>query len=139
VFSLSHAITEDKHAYYQALMSAQRTLDVSDGIAWFTRLTRLTLRALEHANDHVHFALAATSFWDAHGPHLNERQHKAIHRMLRAGPEGFQGGMNARKYVAITGTSKATATRDLQALVEKGLFQPIGSGRSTRYELVMDG
>ena len=59
--------------------------------------------------------------------------------MLRAGPEGFEGGINARKYVAITSSSKATATRDLQAFVEKGLFQPIVSGRSTRYELVMDG
>ncbi len=36
--------------------------------------------------------------------------------MFDAGPEGFTGGMNARKYVALTEVSKATATRDLQQL-----------------------
>lgn len=45
--------------------------------------------------------------------------------------------MNARKYVALTKVSKATATRDLQDLVEKAVFAPIGGGRSTRYELVL--
>ena len=36
--------------------------------------------------------------------------------MLRAGPEGFTGGMSARKYVALTGCSGPTATRDLSLL-----------------------
>ena len=58
--------------------------------------------------------------------------------MLEEGHHGFEGGMNARKYVSIANTSKATATRDLQDLVEKGIFTPIGGGRSTRYEIVLD-
>jgi len=41
--------------------------------------------------------------------------------------------MNAKKYISITHTSKATATRDLQDLVEKTIFIPFGGGRSTRY------
>jgi len=45
--------------------------------------------------------------------------------------------MNARKYVALTKASKATATRDLQELAEKGIFMPIGGGRSTRYDLML--
>ena len=49
--------------------------------------------------------------------------------------QGFEDAMNARKYVSIASTSKATATRDLQDLVQKGIFKPIGGGRSTRYEL----
>ena len=55
--------------------------------------------------------------------------------MLDEGPKGFEGGMSAKKYIAITHTSKATATRDLQDLVEKGAFIPTGGGRSTRYEV----
>ena len=43
--------------------------------------------------------------------------------------------MNAKKYISLTGTSKATTTRDLQELVELNIFTPIGGGRSTRYEL----
>jgi Fic family protein len=46
--------------------------------------------------------------------------------------------MNARKYIGITKTSKPTATRDLQDLVGKGIFIPIGGGRSTRYELALE-
>ncbi len=41
--------------------------------------------------------------------------------------------MNARKYVSLTGASKATATRDLQHLAQIGALTPIGAGRSTRY------
>ncbi len=55
--------------------------------------------------------------------------------MFESGPEGFTGGMNARKYVALTGTSKATATRDLQRLAELGALIPAGGGRSARYDL----
>jgi Fic family protein len=55
--------------------------------------------------------------------------------MLEEGPDGFEGGRSAKKYMTITGASKATATRDLQELMEKGIFAPTGSGRSTRYQI----
>jgi Fic family protein len=57
--------------------------------------------------------------------------------MLAAGQGGFEGGMNARKYMALTKVSKATATRDLQALAEMGVLCPVGLGRAARYELVL--
>jgi|GEM_PF-3191904 len=50
-------------------------------------------------------------------------------------PDGFEGGMNAKKYMTITGASKATATRDLQDLVEKRILVPTGGRRSTRYQI----
>ena len=56
---------------------------------------------------------------------------------LDEGHQGFEGGMNARKYLSLTSASKATATRDLQDLVEKGIFKPTGRGRSMRYEINM--
>ena len=43
--------------------------------------------------------------------------------------------MNARKYIALTGVSKATATRDLQHLARIGAFVPLGGGRGRRHEL----
>jgi Fic family protein len=54
---------------------------------------------------------------------------------MKAGIKGFAGGMSAKKYMVITGTSKATATRDLQGLLELNAFKQLGSGRSVRYEL----
>jgi Fic family protein len=60
---------------------------------------------------------------------------KVIHRMFDAGPKGFEGGMSAGKYIAITRTSKATATRDLQFLSGIGALEQTGGGRSTQYEI----
>jgi DeoR/GlpR family transcriptional regulator of sugar metabolism len=50
---------------------------------------------------------------------------------LEEGPNGFEGGMSATKYMTITGASNATATRDLQALVEKGIFLFDSGGSNT--------
>lgn len=55
--------------------------------------------------------------------------------MLEVGYDYFKVGINARNYVSLAKTSKATATRDLQDLVQKGIFKPIGGGRSMRYEM----
>ncbi len=55
--------------------------------------------------------------------------------MFREGPTGFKGGLSAENYLKITGTSRATATRDLQDLVEKDALKRTGERRHTRYWL----
>jgi Fic family protein len=55
--------------------------------------------------------------------------------MLEEGVNGFKGGMNVKKYISITDTSKATATRDLQELSEMNVLLIKGVGRSTSYEI----
>ena len=60
---------------------------------------------------------------------------KAIGRMFREGIDGFKGGMSAEKYIAITGASRATATRDLGDLAAKGALTRTGERRHTRYHL----
>ena len=55
--------------------------------------------------------------------------------MLEEGADCFKGGMNAGKYLSITKISKATATRDLQDLADKGATTAFGGGRSTSYKL----
>jgi Fic family protein len=49
----------------------------------------------------------------------------------------LQISMNARKYIGITKTSKATATRVMQQLLEIGAFKLAGKagGRSTSYQV----
>ena len=66
---------------------------------------------------------------------MNDRQLRVITRMFEEGTGGFAGGMNAAKYIGTTKTSKATATRDLQEMVEMGALTPVGSGRNSRYEI----
>ena len=74
---------------------------------------------------------------------LNARQHKALERLLDAGHValggGFLGGMTNEKYARITGTSKATATRDLTDLLVKGLLRVEGVGKATRYAVNVPG
>lgn len=132
LFSLSKSIEGNKKAYYDALQKAQRSNEITDWISYFVRTV---LDAQMDAEQEIEFTLKKTRFFDTHKDVLNARQQKVVRRMLEEGYQGFKGGMNARKYVSLTGVSKATATRDLQDLVQKGIFKPIGGGRSTRYEV----
>ena len=53
--------------------------------------------------------------------------------MFKEGPDGFAGGLRAENYLAITKTSRATATRDLADLVRKGALIKEGQLKHTRY------
>lgn len=134
LMSLSDAIQTRKKAYYSQLESAQRTTEVTDWVTWFVDLV---LEGQQRAENQIDFTLRKVKFFDRFDEVLNERQRKVVTRMLASGPDGFEGGMNARKYIAIAKTSKATATRDMQNLLEIGAFVHLGTagGRSTRYQL----
>lgn len=61
---------------------------------------------------------------------LNDRQIKAVLYVKE------KGKITNKEYQEITGASKATSTRDLSELIEKGIFIKIGStGKGTYYEL----
>jgi Fic family protein len=132
LLSLSRSIDMDRSSYYQALKQAQRSDDATGWIEWFARML---LKAQEQAEREIEFSLKKTKLFNRVGSRLNGRQLKVVRRMLREGPEGFAGGMTAKKYMSITETSKPTATRDLQDLLAKRVFALVGGGRSTRYLL----
>ena len=132
LFSLSKSIEGNKKAYYNALQRAQRSNEITD---WINYFVQTVLDAQIDAEQEIELTLKKTKFFDRHKNELNDRQQKVVRRMLEEGHQGFEGGMNARKYVSLTGVSKATATRDLQDLVQKEIFKLIGGGRSTKYEV----
>jgi Fic family protein len=132
VLSISSSIEKDKPAYYNALKQAQRTLAITDWIRYFS-LT--ILNAQKQTKTIIRFTLEKAKFLDRFKSQLNERQLKIITKMLDYGIEGFKGGMTAKKYMSIAKTSKATATRDLQDMVEKQCLRPMGAGRGVHYEL----
>jgi Fic family protein len=133
-FSLSQAIEANKKEYYAALHKGSRSNEISEWMAYFVNTI---LNAQIEVENQINFILKKSRFFDKYENNLNERQLKAIKRMLKAGTKGFEGGMTANKYIKISDTSKATATRDLQELVSMGIFSPVGSGRSARYELIL--
>lgn len=132
IFSISQAIESDKKSYYKALEEAQQSNEITN---WLIYFLNVFLRAVEEAEAEISFTVLKGKFYSKFNSQLNARQQKAIRRMFAAGHEGFEGGMNAKKYIGITGASRATATRDLQLLAQMGAFVQVGSGRSTRYQL----
>jgi len=134
-YAMSATIMENRKAYYTILEKTQcGGMDVTPWLVWFLNMLKETLQMADRRIDHV---LKKATFWQQHGQSaLNERQIKVLNRLLDAGPDGFEGGINARKYMSLADVSKATATRDLTELVEKGcLVQREGGGRSTSYDI----
>jgi len=132
LLSLSNTIEAHKSAYYDALKEAQRSNEITGWIRYFVSVI---VDAQILAQEHIEFTLKKTRFFQRFHDRLNERQLRVIRRMVEEGPQGFKGGMSTKKYIAITGTSKATATRDLQDLVTNGALISSGAGRSTRYQV----
>jgi Fic family protein len=132
-FSISKAIEANKKAYYHRLQQAEKSLNITDWVTWFVTML---LEAQTYADKMIQFTISKWHFFAIFEHKLNNRQSKVINRMLLEGPDSFHGGMNVRKYVGITGASRATASRDLQELVSMQVFTPVGAGRSARYELV---
>ncbi|WP_339757297.1 Fic family protein [Algoriphagus aquimarinus] len=134
LISLSSTIEAKKKEYYDALKSGQSANEITDWLDYFADTVYHSQLSAERL---INFTLQKVKFFDRYKNELNDRQVKAINRMLAEGPAGFEGGMTAKKFIAITKASKATATRDLQALAELGVFLPQGGGRSVSYELVL--
>lgn len=135
LLSLSRAIEADRKGYYAALQQGQKSNEITEWVIWFINVT---LTAQVDAEKQIDFTLKKTRLFDRLRDQLNERQSEVLRRMLEEGPEGFEGGMSAKKYMSLTGASKATATRDLQDLADKEVFVPFGGGgRSTRYKMAL--
>ncbi len=132
LLSLSGTIEANKRAYYEALQNAQKHNQIDDWIQYFGEII---LESQHSFKKSVAYSIQKARFFDNLKGQLNERQLKVIGRMVEGDEGEFIGGMNARKYQSITKTSKATATRDLQDLVEKQILLSLGGGRSTNYQV----
>jgi Fic family protein len=99
---------------------------------WFAETA---LAAQQDSLKEIEFVVAKTKMLDHLRDKLNERQEKALVRMFREGPKGFEGGMSAGNYSTITGASPATTTRDLADLVDKGALLRTGERKHARYAL----
>lgn len=150
VYGLAHQMLKTRTAYYDALNHAQRLrgiapdtseIDVTPWVQWFvqafTGACIASQAVVRDATDKAHFRLRAAQC------HINPRQSKVLERLLDAGHVGsgggFLGGMTSEKYAKITGTSKATATRDLAELLTNGLLRVEGVGKATRYAVNVPG
>ncbi|GGI87682.1 Fic family protein [Legionella impletisoli] len=129
---LAKTLLQKRKEYYDQLGKASITLDINDWLLWFAEIV---LEAQQNTNSWVHWIIEKARFMRKAQGQINERQEKVVLRLFRAGPDGFIGGLSAKNYMSITGTTIATTTRDLRDLVEKNLLRKTGERKSTRYYL----
>jgi len=139
LYSLSRQLKTAPKDYYDALNQVQRgsTVDVTAWVKWFARQCAA---ACQHTSLVMDAAIEKRQFWELHkGSGLQDRQRKVLQRLLDDGDGGFLGGLNAEKYIRITGVSKATATRDLAQMVADAQLWSHGAGKAVRYYINMPG
>jgi len=138
LYSLSRQMLADRRGYYDALASAQiGGTDVTGFVQWFAEAFG---HACTRSMEVIQATLEKSRFWSTHASSdLNERQRQLLRRLLDAGDGGFLGGLNVDKYLKMSKTSKATATRDLSDLVQRGLLHTTGQGKALRYYLSVPG
>lgn len=136
-YTMAASILDDRAGYYAVLESSQKDgLDITRWLSWF--LDTL-LRSLQQALARIDRVLAKARFWQAHREEaLLPEQVKVLNRLLDGGAKGFEGGISAAQYQAVAKVSKATATRHLVDLLDKGcLLRLPGGGRNTRYHVAV--
>jgi Fic family protein len=138
LYSLSRQLLESRTGYYDALNRAQHgSGDMTDWIQWFAG--QITA-ACNRSSSVIDQAIGKSRFWADHsGKETSARQRKVLQRLLDDGDGGFAGGLNAEKYMKMTGASKATATRDLAALLASDMLRSTGRGKSVRYFVNVPG
>jgi len=130
ITALAMTILAKRNAYYDVLERNNTEIAPTDWLLWFAAIA---IEAQRRTTALIEFLLDKTRLLDRLRGKLNERQEKVLLRVLREGPGGFKGGLSAGNYVTITGTSAATATRDLAEMVAMGALVRRGERRHARY------
>ena len=88
--------------------------------------------ALQHTGLVIDKVISKADYWENNKEiPINERQRKVINRLL----DGFEGKLTSSKWAKLVKCSSDTALRDIEDLMQKGLFVREGTGRGTYYEL----
>ena len=130
--ALSATLLAHRRAYYDALEAANKSSEINGWLLWFAGIA---LEAQQRTLAQTELVIKKVRFFEKFRDAFNERQQKALLRLFRAGPDGFHGGLSAGNYIAITGASQSTATRDLAHLANKGALIKTGELKRTRYFL----
>ena len=132
LIAASKSIEKHKKQYYAELGRCNHTLKIESWVEFFASMI---LQAQEDSIKLLHFLIKKSKMLVMLSGKITLRQERALLRMFAEGPDGFVGGLSAEKYIAITKASRATTTRDLNDLVEKGALIKTGELRHTRYQL----
>lgn len=133
-YSMSAEIMRERKSYYEVLeKTTTGDVDITLWLEWFL----LTLRsAILRSEATIKRVVKKSMFWQENrGVAMNERQVKVVNKLW----DGFEGKLTTSKWAKMTKTSQATALRDINDLIEKGiLYASDEGGRSMHYLLKED-
>jgi Fic family protein len=132
LIALSQTIEADRKDYYKHLKLNNKDTEITD---WLVYFAKTVLSAQIFTQRLIDFLIEKSKLFERVKDRLNARQEKVLERIFREGMKAFQGGLSAENYISITKTSRATATRDLQGMVELGVLRKTGELKYTRYFL----
>ena len=134
-YSLSSQINAERESYYSILeQTSKGDVDITAWLLWFLGCCS---RGIESSEKVMAAVLDKAAFWYRHAQtQLSARQQKVINKLLDAGKGEFIGGLTNRKYASMAKVSRATATRELQYLLDVGVIKRNpGKGRSVSYDV----
>ena len=133
LYAMSAVILEHRQGYYDILERSQKgSPDITGWLDWFLSILSETLQT---ALSRIDAVLDKARFWRCHVQQTLSPE-QVLNRLLDGGPQGFEKGINATQYQRVAKVSKATATRHLSDLLNKGCLEKLpGGGRSTRYRI----
>lgn len=134
-YSLSKQVRQDRQTYYTILEDTQKSdeLDITNWLEWFLRCLN---RSLIQAEIALNVVLNRTKFLNKYpSDAFNNRQNKIISRLLEG---NFEGKLTSTKWAKLAKCSQDTASCDIKELIEQGILEKQGEGRSTHYVLCMD-
>ena len=135
LYAMSATILEHRADYYRILEQTQKGgLDITAWLHWFIDCF---IETLEQVQSKIKLTQGRALFWAEHGDkQLKPEQIKVLNRLLESGENNFPDGISAAQYQKVAKVSKASATRHLTELVEKGCLTKLdGGGRNTRYQV----
>ncbi len=132
LIAVSKQIEKHKKEYYGELGGCNPSLEAS---LWVNFFAEMITQAQDESIRLLNFLIEKSKLLTLLSGKINPRQEKVLLRMFAEGVDGFSGGLSAENYTAITKGSRATTTRDLADLVEKGALIKTGELRYTRYWL----
>jgi len=140
---MSKSINSDRKGYYKALeqttgyMQKDRLIDITMWHEWFLNTL---YKSITEAIASLGYVVQKAKFWDAHrNDKLNARQTKVLNMILDKGIENFEGGLTTKKYMKMSKTTSATASRDMKEMVLFACIKKVEgtSGRNVCYDVLI--
>lgn len=130
-YSISAEILKRRKSYYEILeKTTTGSTDITEWLEWFLQTMKSAILSAETTIQRV---VRKSSFWHKHREAaMNERQVKVINKLW----DGLEGKLTSSKWAKMTKTSQATALRDINDLIDKGILTASeDGGRSANYLL----